>query len=83
MKTKCIERTNDKGITYLKTMKPMILGIVLCAASTAFGSKQTVTPVEVPKVQPAPAYRVPLLTEGVRLSDFAGMKPRPELKESC
>jgi hypothetical protein len=26
-------------------------------------------------------YRVPLLSEGLKLSDFAGMKPRPELKD--
>jgi hypothetical protein len=36
-------------------------------------------PAQTPKGQPAGGYKVPLLAEGLRLSDFAGMTPRPEL----
>jgi hypothetical protein len=87
MKTKCIERTEGDEFAYLKIMKLVILrvviclGIIWCATSTALGSQQTAAPMTSPKTQPAPAYRVPLLTEGLKLSDFAGMKPRPELKD--
>jgi hypothetical protein len=57
------------------------LGLLFCAPSAAWGGKQAVAPAEAPKAQPVREYRVPLLTEGVKLSDFAGMKPRPELKD--
>lgn len=50
-----------------------------------------VPPAQPPKAQPANAqpaapqpagnYTVPLIAEGLKLSDFAGMKPRPELKD--
>jgi hypothetical protein len=66
----------------LMTIGMMVfLGAAFCAAASALGAKQVVAPLETPKTQPAPALRVPLLTEGVKLSDFAGMKPRPELKD--
>jgi hypothetical protein len=87
MKVKCAKRTEEKPIAYLIRKKLMsvgatlFLGLVLCAPSAAWGGKQAVTPVEAPKAQPTREYRVPLLTEGVKLSDFVGMKPRPELKD--
>jgi len=57
------------------------LGMIACASSAAQSSKQAVTPAKVaPKAQQRD-YRVPLLSEGLKLSDFAGMKPRPELKD--
>jgi hypothetical protein len=34
----------------------------------------------VPKAAPPSDFKVPLLTEPLRLSDFAGMEPKPELK---
>jgi len=67
-------------------MRRWALGLAVCLAMAAFeafaaqSNKQTVTPAEPGKAH-APSYRVPLLTEGLRLSDFAGMKPRPELKD--
>lgn len=48
---------------------------VACAASLAQNNKPAVTPVQFPKAHHE--YRVPLLSEGLKLSDFAGMKPRP------
>jgi hypothetical protein len=38
------------------------------------------TQAQASKSQPAREHRVPLLAEPLRLSDFAGMEPRPELK---
>jgi hypothetical protein len=62
----------------------MVLGLALCLAaivSTAQTSKSTATPAQAAKAQPQREYRVPLLSDGLKLSDFAGMKPRPELKD--
>ncbi len=62
------------------------LGIVAClvmaalAASAEPSSKQKLNPPEAPKAQQESSYRVPLLSEGLHLSDFAGMEPRPELR---
>jgi hypothetical protein len=50
-------------------------------ASIAQSNKPAATPAEAPKPRPASEYKVPLLAEGLRLSDFAGMEPRPELKD--
>jgi hypothetical protein len=47
----------------------------------AQGSKPPATPAQAPQAQPAGNLRAPLLADGVRLSDFAGMTPRPELKD--
>src|ERR1035441_5521512 len=85
MKVKCSIRTVDKSVAYLERMKltalavAVCLGMLACAASLAQSSKPAVTPAQVPKA-PRREYRVPLLSEGLKLSDFAGMKPRPELK---
>jgi hypothetical protein len=87
MKVKCSIETVDKSVAYLESMKLKALGIVVClgmiacASSAAQSNKPGVTPAQIPKAQPAREYRVPLLTEGLKLSDFAGMKPRPELKD--
>ncbi|MFZ1085786.1 MAG: carbohydrate binding family 9 domain-containing protein [Terracidiphilus sp.] len=68
-------------------MKLMTLGLVaclgaaFCAASAAQVGKQAVMPAAPSKSRPAHEYRVPLLTEGLKLSEFAGMKPKPELKD--
>ena len=63
------------------------LWVALCLAMAsvealiAQGNKSTITPSEPPKAQSPSSYRVPLIAEGLRLSDFAGMQPRPELKD--
>ncbi|MGA3135790.1 MAG: carbohydrate binding family 9 domain-containing protein [Terracidiphilus sp.] len=66
------------------------LGMIACAAAVAQGGKPPAPPAGPPQAQPAktqpaqtqPAgnYTAPLLAEGLRLSDFAGMEPRAELK---
>jgi hypothetical protein len=87
MKAEYAKRTNNKGFSYLQGMKYMALGIAIilgwtaCAAASAEGARSAQAAAEAVKKQPAPALHVPLLTEGVKLSDFAGMKPRPELKD--
>jgi hypothetical protein len=64
----------------------MVAGPVLVAQS----NRPPVFPAQTPTPQPggemrapllADDHKVPLLTEGVRLSDFAGMTPRAELKD--
>jgi hypothetical protein len=50
----------------------------MAAWASAFA--RTATPAQTSS-QPPREYRVPLLAEGLKLSDFAGMEPRQELKE--
>jgi translation initiation factor IF-1 len=49
--------------------------------SAAQGDKSTITPAESQHAQPPGGYRVPLIAEGFRLSDFTEMEPRPELRD--
>jgi len=44
-------------------------------------SKPSVVPQTPPKSQPAADMKVPLLDHPISLADFAGMEPRPELKD--
>ncbi|HEY1256268.1 MAG TPA: carbohydrate binding family 9 domain-containing protein, partial [Terracidiphilus sp.] len=86
MIVKCISRTVDKAVAYPAIMKLMILGMLaclgmaFCASSSALGKKQEPPPEPAPKAASTLEYRVPLLAEGVKLSEFAGMKPGPQLK---
>ena len=72
---------------YLVSMGRWALGLMVFLAtvsidaSIAQSNKPAVTPAEPPKARQTTAYRVPLITEGLRLSDFSGMEPRPELKD--
>jgi hypothetical protein len=59
----------------------MCLAMVAFYASMAQTNKPAVIPAQPPKAPSSGGYRVPLIAEGLRLSDFAGMKPRPELKD--
>jgi len=58
------------------------IGLVVCLAalalqvSVALGAKPKPSP-----AAPASDTRVPLIAEGLKLSDFAGMVPRPDLKD--
>jgi hypothetical protein len=64
--------------------------MITCAAAVAQDDKPPAPAAEPSKVQPAKAqlaqtqpannYTVPLLAEGLKLADFAGMEPRAELK---
>jgi len=56
------------------------LAMVASQVSSAVSHKPIALQSETPKAQASDNYRVPLLAEGLRLSDFAGMEPRPELK---
>ena len=68
-------------------MRRKAFGLVVCLAMVALNAsakqsnKPAVTPAESAKAQPPIRYNVPLLAEGLQLSDFAGMKPRPKLKD--
>ncbi len=58
--------------------------VVLLAIGTsaaAQDSKPTVVPETRPKVERPSDYKVPLLTQGLHLDDFAGMEPRAGLRE--
>ena len=61
------------------------LAVTLSIAAVTIAAAQSHTPAVTPpmasKPQPAPAVQVPLLDEGLRLGDFGGMTPRPELKD--
>ena len=50
-------------------------------ASVRQTSKPSVVSQEPPKAQPPSDYKVPLITEGLKLSDFVSMAPKPGLKE--
>ena len=60
----------------------LLLGMPLIAAqcSSAQNIKPTVVSPQLPKAAPPSDFKVPLLTEPVRLSDFDGMEPEPALK---
>ena len=63
------------------------IGLLVCLAAFAAASPaapintQEATRAESPKAQPASGLSVPLIDKGLRLSDFAGMKPRAELRD--
>jgi hypothetical protein len=57
------------------------LAALAVQTAAAHNSRQAAIPTEAAKPQPASAYRAPLITEKLRLADFAGMTPKPELKD--
>jgi len=57
------------------------LGMVPWAAAIAQNAAPAANPAQPSKTELPREYRVPLLAEPLKLSDFAGMKPRPELKD--
>ncbi len=67
----------------MKVLGHAILVLLVFAgtvASSAQSSKPTVVTAEPPKAQPPSDYKVPQITEGLKLSDFDGMAPKPGLK---
>jgi hypothetical protein len=62
--------------------RPALVALMAMAALSAWatGSKQTMSRATDKQSVPA-ALKVPLLGEGLRLSDFSGMTPNPELKD--
>ncbi|MGA7830250.1 MAG: carbohydrate binding family 9 domain-containing protein [Terracidiphilus sp.] len=57
------------------------LGLLTSMVSFAQNAKPAFPPSPKPPALAAAGFRVPQLAAGLRLSDFAGMKPRPELKD--
>jgi hypothetical protein len=57
------------------------LAALAAQTSAARNSRQVAIPAEAGKAQPVSSMKVPLIARGLRLSDFAGMAPRPELKD--
>ena len=68
-------------------MKHKVILLIACMAAittqacAARNSRQAEAPAEQRKAQPVSDYKAPLIQEKLRLSDFAGMEPRPELKD--
>ena len=67
-------------------MKCKALGIVACLAmvtleASASQSNKPVTTQAAAPARPATNFKVPLIPEGLHLSDFPNMAPRPELKD--
>jgi len=58
----------------------LCLAACVCGASAAQSDKPAAAQAQAPKAQPPAEYRVPLIAERLRLSDFASMEPRAELK---
>ena len=59
----------------------MCLAALAMQTAAARNSRQEAIQAEAQQPQPASGLRVPLIDKGLRLSDFAGMEPRPELKD--
>ena len=57
------------------------MAAITSQACAARNSRQAEAPAEQRKAQPVSEYKAPLIQEKLRLSDFAGMEPRPELKD--
>jgi hypothetical protein len=72
---------------YLRGTRALYLVLLLCVLvvtkplSRAQNSKPTAVTPEPLKAQPPSDFKVPLLDEGLKLSDFAGMEPREGIKK--
>jgi len=79
-------REVTKRDRYCRRSRALLSGLLLCVSlggarsSVAQNSKPTAVSPQVPKPAPPSDFKVPLLTEPLRLSDFSGMEPKPELK---
>jgi hypothetical protein len=65
--------------------RSLVVGVlaffVFAGAGFAQNNKPTVAPSQPPKEQAPTDVKVPLLSAAIHLSDFSGMKPRPELHD--
>ena len=71
-------------MVYPGRMRRWVLGLAVCLAMVSFETSvaQIDKLTAIPQIaQPSSALRVPLIAKGLRLSDFTGMEPRPELKD--
>src|SRR5579862_8432251 len=80
-------RDVTKRDRYCRRSRALLLGLLLCVpfigerCSFAQNSKPTPVSPQIPQAAPPADFKVPLLTEPLRLSDFSGMEPKPELKD--
>ena len=58
----------------------MCLAMAALTPALPQSAKPTAIPAETPKVHLTGTHDVPLIADGLRLSDFTGMEPRAELK---
>ena len=72
---------------YPSGSRAVFLGLLLCVPlfcgqhSLAQNSKPTAVSPQIPKAAPPSEFKVPLLTEPLRLSDFQGMEPDSAIKD--
>src|SRR5579863_5876009 len=72
---------------YSSSSRALFLGLLLCVPvlcaqrSLAQNSKPTAVSPQIPKAAPPSDFKVPLLTEPLRLSDFSGMEPNTAVKD--
>ena len=59
----------------------LLVGVAGAQVNDSSANKPTVVSAEPPKAQRPSDVKVPLLDQPLRLSDFVGMKPRPELAD--
>jgi hypothetical protein len=60
----------------------LFVGLLLCGPRWSFAQNSKPTPAspQPPKLEVPANLDIPLLSESIRLSDFSGMQPRPELQ---
>ncbi len=58
----------------------LLMALAGCIAAVAEAGKATVVPVQPAKTQFRSDFKIPLVSEALRLSDFANGEPRPDLK---
>jgi hypothetical protein len=85
MKIKRPAGTEENHIAYPESMRHKAFRVALFLLAIAVqvaAAKSNKQAARLPsQPQPAAEYRVPQLAEGLHLSDFTGMAPRPELKD--
>jgi hypothetical protein len=80
-------RDVTKRDRYRRRSRALFLGLLLCVpfigerSSFAQNSKPTPVSPQIPKAAPPADFKVPLLTEPLRLSDFPDMEPKAELRD--
>src|SRR5206468_5378828 len=80
-------RDVTKRDRYCRSFRALLLGLLLCVPfigerySLAQNSKPTPVFPQVPQAAPPTDFKIPLLSEPVRLSDFREMEPKPEFKD--
>ncbi len=73
---------------YSSSSRALFLGLLLCVPilcgqiSLAQTGKPTAVSPQIPRSAPPSAFKVPLLTEPLRLSDFHDMRPDPAIKDN-